>query len=83
MEALEIKKKLIDEIEHSSPQTLKDIYGLIINYLNGKSSDDEWERLSETQKKHFNLSIQQAELNQISSVENVLQEMREKYGLNE
>lgn len=83
MNVLEIKRKLIDEIEHANEQEIKDVYGLVLNYFNQQNNEEDWNKLSESQKKHLENSLKQAENEESISLSQVLNDVKAKYGLNE
>lgn len=77
-----IKEDLIDKIEHADKKQLEEMYGLILNYLNGQKGIEEWDTLSDDQKDAINEGLAQAEAGLGEPVEVVTKRLRAKYGLN-
>jgi hypothetical protein len=83
MERATLKTELIDKIEHADLKQLKEIYGLIINYLNSNSDiTEEWDLLPEYQKQQILKGLEEADAGLGTPAKGVIQRAREKYGLN-
>src|SRR5262245_48274551 len=82
MNVAEIKTDLHEKIEHADSKQVKEIYGLVLNYLNGQESEDVWDTLSEYQKDRITKSLKQAEEGLGTSVEEAVKNIRDKYRLN-
>jgi len=82
MEATEIKLDLHDKIEHADAEQLKELYGLVINYFNGTEPAEDWDALSESQKKRINKSLEQADAGLGTSAKDAIKKIRDQYGLN-
>lgn len=82
MKAAEIKLDLYDKIEHADFEQLKELYGLITNYFNGTKAVEDWELLSESQKKKINQSLEQADAGLGTPAKEAIKKVREQYGLN-
>jgi len=82
MEAAEIKLDLHDKIEHADAEQLKELYGLVVNYFNGTEPLEDWDTLSESEKKRINQSLEQADAGLGTPAKEVVKKIREQYGLN-
>jgi predicted transcriptional regulator len=83
MKTVDIKSDLHHKIDRAATKQLKDIYGLIINYLNGHSATEEWDSLSEKQKDAINTGLKQADAGLGKPITEVNQKLRSKYGIND
>jgi hypothetical protein len=79
MEVVEIKTELHQTIEHVDGEQLKQIYGLITNYLNG---DDEWYGSTDAQKNSILKGLEQADAGEGNSLKDVNNRLKAKYGIN-
>jgi len=83
MEAAALKIELHDKIEHADLKQLKEIYGLIVNYLNSNYDVTEgWESLSEYQKQQILKGLEEADADLGVPATEVIQRAREKHRLN-
>jgi len=82
MEAEVMRHDLQDKIAHADQRQLKEIYGLVTNYLNGHDDEREWQSLSEPMKAKLAESIKQADAGLGREMGEVLNDMRKKFGLN-
>lgn len=76
-----LKEDLIDKIEHADSKQLREIYGLLTNYFNGQETE-EWDLLPEYQKKRILEGLAEAEAGLGTPAEEVIKNIRSKYGLN-
>ncbi len=83
MKTAEIKLDLHNKIDSAAGSQLKEIYGLVMNYLNGNSTTEEWESLSEPQKKKIMQGLEEANSGLGTPAKDVIKKAREKYGLND
>jgi predicted transcriptional regulator len=82
MKTAEIKFDLHNKIDNVASKQLKEIYGLVINYLNSNNTVEEWDALTETQKNKIMQGLDQADGGLCTPAKEVLKRAREKYGLN-
>ena len=82
MNTAEIKLDLHKKIDNAAKKQLEEMYGLIVNYLNGQKSIEEWDTLSDDQKDAINEGLEQAEAGLDEPVSEVTKRLRNKYGLN-
>lgn len=79
MSTAELRLELIQSIEHMKVAQLREFYGLLQNYMNSNSSEDEWASLTNAQKERIELSIAQADEGKTIPLEAVTQKLRQKY----
>ena len=82
MKTAEIKLDLHNKIGSAGSKQLKEIYGLVLNYLNGNSTIEEWDTLTEPQKKKIMAGLEEANAGLGTPAKDVIKKAREKYGLN-
>ncbi len=51
MTVSDLKLKLFRQIDSLEKDRLEELYGVFLNYLNGKKDVDDWNKLTEEQKK--------------------------------
>lgn len=61
---------------------LKEIYGLVMNCLNG-STTEEWESLSGSQRKKIMQGLEEASAGLGTPAKEIIKKAREKYGLDD
>jgi hypothetical protein len=81
MEVTEIKQELRHTIEHADSVQLKEIYGLITDYLNSHGNDEEWDLINEKQKAVILKGLEQADAGLGNSFESINERLAAKYGL--
>jgi len=81
MKASEIKVKLFQQIDALDKEKLEELYGLFLNFIHGKDSIEEWDKLTDIQKRGIEDGVY--ELNADKGIPNdiVLEELRKKYGI--
>jgi hypothetical protein len=82
MEEATLKLELHEKIEHADIEQLHEIYGLLTNYFNSNDTTGDWDTLSDYRKERIHKSIEQANAGLGTPAQDVIQRMREKYGLN-
>jgi len=75
MEVAEIKKELIEIIDHANDEQLERLHFLMLNYFSEETE------LTGYQKEQIEISLQQANAGLGRPAAEVLQEIRTKYGL--
>lgn len=66
----------IDTLDKSKPE---EIYGVLINFINGQKDISEWEKLSGNQKKRILDTIEELEAGKGNPNKVVLDKFRKKY----
>ncbi|MDB5154509.1 MAG: hypothetical protein JWR54_3260 [Mucilaginibacter sp.] len=82
MKTAGIKLDLHNKIDNVASKQLKEIYGLVINYLNSNNTVEKWDSLTEAQKKKIMQGLDQADAGLGTPAKEVIKRAREKYGLN-
>lgn len=78
-----IKSELHQKIEDADTNQLKELYGLVINYLNNGGITDDWHALSAQEKEEILQSSAQADQQSGKPLQEVVSKLRSKYGIND
>ena len=81
MKASDIKVKLFQQIDALDKERLEELYGVILNFIHEKDNIEEWDKLTEPQKKGIEDGIYELEANKGIPNDVVLEELRKKYGI--
>jgi hypothetical protein len=79
MNSSDLKINLFRQIDALDTKSLKEIYGVFMNYMNNKKDDLEWNSLSEEEKSGIMDAIHSLDNNQGKLHEDVLSTFRKKY----
>jgi len=79
MTVSDLKLKLFRQIDNLEENKLEEVYGLLINYINGQKDVSEWEKLSENQKNGILNAIDEIESGKSIPNKIVLEKFRKKY----
>lgn len=79
MNQAEIKIDLFRKLDALKGKSLKEAYGILLNYINSGSDLSEWENLSQEQQEAIQLGIQQLENGEGIVHSQVMQNVRKKY----
>ena len=79
MTVSDLKLKLFRQIDNLDKGKLEEIYGVLINYLNGQNDISEWGKLSENQKRGILDAIDEIEAGKGNPNKTVLDKFRKKY----
>ena len=79
MTVSDLKLKLFRQIDTLEKSKLEEIYGVLLNYINGQKDVTEWNKLSDTQKKGIIDSIDQLESGKGIPNKVVIDKFRKKY----
>lgn len=79
MNAAEIKLDLFRKLDSLKENRLEEAYGVLINFINGKTEVDEWQNLTEKQKAAIMHGIDQLNKGEGKSHSDVMDHMRNKY----
>lgn len=80
MNAAEIKIDLFRKLDSLKGNSLEEAYGMLINYINGKSELDDWQNLSSVQQSAIKLGIDQLNNGEGRSHSEVMTNIRNQYG---
>jgi hypothetical protein len=79
MTVSDLKLKLFRQIDTLDKSKLEEIYGVLINYLNGQSDISDWGKLSDNQKSGILDAINEIEASKGIPNKIVLDKFRKKY----
>jgi len=79
MTVSDLKLRLFREIDALEKNHLEEIYGVLINYINGKKDLSEWEKLSDDQKHGIFDAIDEIDTGKGVPNKVVLNKFRKKY----
>ena len=79
MTVSDLKLRLFRQIDALEKSKLEEIYGVLINYINGQKDISEWEKLSDNQKHGIFNSIDEIEDGKGIPNKVILNKFRKKY----
>lgn len=75
----ELKLKIFRQVDSLEKNRLEEIYGVIINYINGHKDISDWEKLTTEQKQGIIDAIEEIESGKGIPHEKVIAQIRKKY----
>lgn len=81
MDTTNIKINLIKEIDSLDNKNVKELYGIVMNFINGKVESENWDSLTEIQKAGIESGLNQLDQNKGISHDMVMEELKKKYGI--
>ncbi|MDP4189755.1 MAG: hypothetical protein Q8907_17060 [Bacteroidota bacterium] len=79
MTVSDLKLKLFRQIDNLEKNKLEEVYGLLINYINGQKDISDWEKLSDNQKNGILNAIEEIENGKGIPNKTILDKFRKKY----
>lgn len=79
MNAEELKLSLFRKIDSLEKNKLQEVYGVLVNYLNGQKDLNDWQSLTEQQKRGILDAISEIDSGKGISHDMVLSKFRKKY----
>lgn len=79
MNAAEIKIDLFRKLDSLQGNKLEEAYGILINYLNGKSELDNWQNMTIEQQAAIHHGIEQLDRGEGKAHDEVMLGLRKKY----
>lgn len=79
MTVSDLKLKLFRQIDTLEKSKLEEIYGVLLNHINGQKDVTEWNKLSDTQRKGIVDSIDELESGKGIPNKAVIEKFRKKY----
>jgi hypothetical protein len=79
MTTSDLKLRLFRQIDALDKSKLEELYGVLINYINGQKDLSDWEKLTESQKLGILDAIDEIESGRGISNKVVLEKVRKKY----
>lgn len=75
----DLKLKIFQQIDSLEKDRLPELYGILINYINGGKDASDWEKLTEEQKQGINDAIQEIDSGKGVSHEEAMAKIRKTY----
>jgi hypothetical protein len=69
------------EIDSLDNQNINELYGIVMNFINGKVESENWDSLTEIQKAGIESGLNQLDQNKGISHNLVMEELKKKYGI--
>lgn len=79
MTVSELKLKLFRKVDSLEKNRLEEVYGLVMNYLNGQKDISDWDKLTEEQKQGIVDAIDEIDSGKGISHDEVMSKIRKKY----
>jgi len=79
MTVSDLKLKIFRQIDSLEKNRLEELYGVLINYINGQKDDSDWNKLTEEQKQGIYDAIEEIESGKGIPNEAVISKVRRKY----
>lgn len=79
MTTTQIKFRLLKQIEQLSSSSLKELYGIFLNYFNSRQHVDEWALLGEKEKTAIEAGLEQLNKGQKISRKDAINKLRKRY----
>lgn len=79
MTSADLKLKIFRQIDSLERSRLEELYGILINYINGNKDISDWDKLTSEQKQGISDAIDEIEDGKGISHEKVLTKIRSKY----
>lgn len=79
MTEADLKLKIFRQVDSLEKNRLEEVYGLLTNYLRGHKSIDDWNQLTEEQKKGIFDAIEDIDEGKGVSHDTVMSRIRKKY----
>jgi len=79
MTVAELKLKIFRQIDSLEKNRLKELYGVLKNFINGKKDIDDWDKLTEEQKEGIINAIDEIDSGKGIPHEKVMAKIRKNY----
>lgn len=79
MTVSDLKLRIFRQIDSLEKNKLEELYGLLLNYINGQKDVSDWEKLSDNQKQGINDAINEIDSGKGIPNNTVLDKFRKKY----
>lgn len=79
MTSAELKLKIFRQIDLLDKNTIEEFYGILLNFVHGKSDSDSWSQLSAAQKKGILAALDEVKAGKTIKSDQVLAKHRKKY----
>jgi hypothetical protein len=81
MDTTSLKIKLIKEIDSLDNKNIDELYGIVMNFINGKVEMGNWDSLTEKQKAGIESGLNQLDQGKGINHDLVMKELKKKYGI--
>jgi len=81
MSTAELKLDLYSKIDHADSVQLKELYGLVTNYLNSSTDIEDWDTLTQVQQNQILKGEAEADAGLGRSLSQINDRLRNKYGI--
>jgi hypothetical protein len=81
MTVADLKLKIFREVDSLEKSRLEELYGVMLNFLNGQKDIGDWDKLTEEQKQGISEAIDEIDKGKGISHETVMGKMRKKFTL--
>jgi len=81
MSTAELKLDLYSKIDHADSVQIKELYGLVTNYLNSSSDTEDWDTLTQFQQNHILKGETEGDAGLGRSLSQINDRLRNKYGI--
>jgi len=79
MNTSELKLKLFRQIDSLDNNRLEELYGILINYINGQKEINNWNKLTKNQRKGIIAAIDEIDTGKVIPHEKVITKYRKRY----
>jgi hypothetical protein len=79
MTVSDLKLKIFRQIDSLEKNRLEELYGVLMNFINGNKEMSDWEKLTEEQKRGIFDAIDEIDSGKGIPHEKVMERIREKY----
>ncbi|MCX6234355.1 MAG: hypothetical protein NT175_06460 [Bacteroidetes bacterium] len=79
MTIADLKLKIFRQVDSLEKSRLEELYGVLLNYLNGQKDIGDWEKLTEEQRQGILDAIDEIDAGKGVPHEKVIAKMRKKY----
>ena len=79
MTVADLKLKIFREVDSLDRGRLEELYGVLLNFLNGKKDISNWDKLSDEQRQGILEAIDEIDKGEGISHDKVMAKMRKKY----
>lgn len=81
MDYSEIKIKLFQQIDSLKDDRLIELYGVVSNFINNADNSEEWNKLTEAQKKGLEYGISELDEGKGLEYRMAMEDLMKKYGI--
>ncbi|MFZ4456641.1 MAG: hypothetical protein ACOYOT_10495 [Bacteroidales bacterium] len=79
MSTEELKLAIFREVDSLDGSKLKELYGILKNFVNSQNNEEEWNNLSEAEKEGIETALQQLNDSEVIYHSSVISQARAKY----